>query len=105
MSNFSSKGVFILFHQADAACNENSKDISQGKEEVSGKDKLKKPVRGHQIVISSQPTRFSSRKTPFRCVSSFSKKDQERSSNGDCKDFESFGPSPNEEKTNSSGKR
>ncbi|CAL9054012.1 unnamed protein product [Musa banksii] len=102
---FSSQLMEKLEGQADAACNENSKDISQGKEEVSGKDKLKKPVRGHQIVISSRPTRFSSRKTPFRCVSSFSKKDQERSSNGDCKDFESFGPSPNEEKTNSSGKR
>ncbi|RZR94403.1 hypothetical protein BHM03_00023083 [Ensete ventricosum] len=102
--NTEPQDIFILFHQADAACNEDSKDISQDKEEVSGKDKLKKPVRGHQIVIYPQPTRFSSRNTPFRCVSSLSKKDQERSLNGDCKDFESSGPS-NEGKINSGSKR
>ncbi|WOK94182.1 ubiquitin-like-specific protease 1D [Canna indica] len=85
-ASFASKFIEKMEGQAGAARNEGLKELSQDKNKESGKNELQNHDRGQQNAISSQSSRFSSRKTPFRCVSSFYKKDQHshRSLNGDC---------------------
>ncbi|WOL12502.1 hypothetical protein Cni_G21269 [Canna indica] len=84
--SFTSKFMEKL-EKADVAFNEELKIISQDKNRGSGKNESQKHERGHQIAISSQQARFSSRKTPFKCFGSYSRKDQQRSLSSDSGNF------------------
>ncbi|KAG1342762.1 ubiquitin-like-specific protease 1D [Cocos nucifera] len=82
-----------LQSKADAASNKDLRGITLNKCKSSSEGECQMHERRQPTEISSQPTRMSTRESPFPSSTTIANKDEQRSSKCDLKAFESFSTS------------